>query len=273
MKQLGKSILKPPIKWAGGKRQLLGQLEPLFPVRYNLYLEPMLGGGAVFFYLTPARAILIDNNPELINFYQVVQKDLERLMDNLKQHHNSSEYYYHIRSLDSDMLDPVSRASRFLFLNKTGFNGLWRVNKKGHYNVPFGKYKNPIILDEANLIAVNRQLQLTTIILGDFSEALQYAEAGDFIYFDPPYQPLSDTANFTAYTRESFYEKDQKRLALVFGQLDKRGCQVMLSNSDTPLIRKMYQEYDIQEVQARRAINSKGDKRGAVTELVIRNYL
>jgi len=265
---------KPPVKWAGGKGQLVSQFEPLFPKqKYDLYIKPFFGGGAVFFHILPLSAILIDNNPELINFYIIVRDELQALLADLEKHQNDKEYYYSIRDLDPDKMDAVSRASRFLYLNKTGYNGLWRVNKKGKHNVPFGCYKNPRIVDKENLLQVSRVLQHAEIVPGDFSKVLDFALPGAFIYLDPPYYPLSETANFTSYTSNSFGEDDQRRLAEVFKQLDERGCQIMLSNSDTSFIRKLYKGYDIKVVYARRAINCCAEKRGPVAELVIRNYI
>jgi len=237
-----------------------------------LYIEPFVGGGAVFFHLLPARAVLIDNNPELINFYRVVKENLEPLLNDLHKHRNTAEYYYRLRSIDPENLDQVSRASRFLYLNKTGYNGLWRVNKKGKHNVPFGRYKNPKYADEENLRLVSAALQQTEIVFGDFSSALVYAKRNCFLYLDPPYHPLSVTASFTSYTSNAFGEEDQRRLAEVFRQLDAKGCLVMLSNSDTPFIRKLYEGYDVQVVYARRAINCRAEGRGPIAELVIRNY-
>lgn len=265
---------KPPVKWAGGKGQLISQFEPLFPKQnFNLYIEPFVGGGAVYFHLLPPAAIIIDNNPELINFYLVVRDNLEPLLVDLEKHQNNKEYYYRVRALNPNKMDAVSRASRFLYLNKTGYNGLWRVNKKGRHNVPFGQYKNPKIADKENLQQVSRVLQRAEIILGDFSKAVDFALPGAFIYLDPPYHPLSETANFTSYTSNSFGVNDQQRLAEVFKQLDEKGCQVMLSNSDTPFIRELYKGYDIKVVYARRAINCCAEKRGPISELVIRNYI
>jgi len=264
---------RPPVKWAGGKGGLIPQFEPLFPKGpWDLYIEPFVGGGAVFFHLLPLRAVLIDNNEELINFYMVVRDNLEELLVDLRKHENTAEYYYRIRALKPEELTPVERASRFLYLNKTGYNGLWRVNGKGQHNVPFGRYKNPKIVDEPNLRQVSRALARAEILLGDFSLAMNYAKPGTFVYFDPPYHPLSETARFTSYTRDGFDEDDQRRLADVFRQLDRKGCLVMLSNSDTPFIRDLYAGYDIQVVYAKRAINCRGDGRGPITELVIRNY-
>jgi DNA adenine methylase len=265
--------IKPPVKWAGGKTQLLSQLRPLFPKGFNLYLEPFVGGGAVFFDLQPNRAVLIDSNFELINFYQVVKNNLEELLRDLKKHKNSKEYYYKIRSLDPDQMDSIERASRFLYLNKTCFNGLWRVNKRGKFNVPFGRYKNPNYGDKENLYMVSAALKNAEIICDDFSIVTDYVTPGDFVYFDPPYHPLSKTASFTSYTEDSFDEKDQMRLAETFRELDAKNCNVMLSNSDTEFIRGLYRGYDIRVVHAKRAINSKGTKRGPIIELVIRNYI
>lgn len=225
-----------------------------------------------FFYLLPEKAVLIDNNPELINFYLVVRDNLDVLLLILQNHKNESEYYYRIRALNPEALDPVSRASRFLYLNKTGYNGLWRVNRQGKHNVPFGRYKNPKIADAENLRWVSDALKRAQILLDDFSAVLNYAERGDFIYFDPPYYPLSETAYFTDYTVDSFGRADQERLAATFQELDKGGCLVMLSNSDTPFIRELYTGYEIQNVYAKRAINCRAERRGFVAELVVRNY-
>ncbi len=264
--------IKPPIKWAGGKTQLLSQLRPLYPKRFNLYLEPFVGGGAVFFDLRPDNALLLDSNFELINFYQVVKNNLDELLHDLEKHRNEKIYYYEVRSLDSTQMGSIERASRFLFMNKTCFNGLWRVNKKGKFNVPFGGYKNPNFRDRENLYMVSVALQNTEVICSDFSSVLEYATPGSFVYLDPPYHPLSETSNFTSYTKDSFGKEEQICLADVFRELDERNCNVMLSNSDTEFIWSLYKDFDITVVYARRTINSKGNKRGPVSELVIRNY-
>ncbi|MGB9880879.1 MAG: DNA adenine methylase [Anaerolineae bacterium] len=269
----GLSKPKPPIKWAGGKQQLLPQFAPLFPTGpVTKYAEPFVGGGAVFFYLEPESAVLIDNNPELMNFYEVVRTDVEGLIEHAKGHLNDRDYYYSIRELDPERLSPVERASRFLYLNKTAYNGLWRVNSKGKHNVPFGRYRNPKIVDEWNLRLVSAALRNVLLIRGDFERIVEFAERGMFVYFDPPYQPVSDTANFTGYTAEAFGSADQERLARVFRTLDEMGCLLMASNSDTEFIRRLYEGYDIRIVVARRAINCRGEKRGPIRELVIRNY-
>ncbi|MGE5543828.1 MAG: DNA adenine methylase [Bacillota bacterium] len=264
---------RPPVKWAGGKGQLLEQFEPLFlKTQFNLYLEPFVGGGAVFFHLQPEKAVLIDSNEELMNFYAVVRDHLKELLADLRKHENTAAHYYQIRALQPEELSPVERASRFLYLNKTGYNGLWRVNRQGRHNVPFGRYKNPKIVDESNLCLVSRTLKKTKLICEDFSLILKHAKRGAFVYLDPPYHPLSATANFTSYTAESFSEKEQIRLAEVFKQLDRKKCFLMLSNSDTELVRELYKGYDIRTVWARRSINCRSDSRGPITELVIRNY-
>ena len=264
--------IKSPIKWAGGKTQLLSQIKPLYPKRFNLYLEPFVGGGAVFFDLRPDNALLLDSNFELINFYQVVKNNLDELLHDLEKHRNEKIYYYEVRSLDSTQMGSIERASRFLFMNKTCFNGLWRVNKKGKFNVPFGGYKNPNFRDRENLYMVSVALQNTEVICSDFSSVLEYATPGSFVYLDPPYHPLSETSNFTSYTKDSFGKEEQICLADVFRELDERNCNVMLSNSDTEFIWSLYKDFDITVVYARRTINSKGNKRGPVSELVIRNY-
>ncbi|WP_338835374.1 DNA adenine methylase [Neomoorella thermoacetica] len=266
------SPVRPFLKWAGGKGQLLEQLQPLLPQNYSRYLEPMVGGGALFFYLQPAYAILADLNDELINVYRVVRDNVEELIADLRRHRNTREYYYAIRDTDPARLPPVARASRFIYLNRTCYNGLYRVNRLNKFNVPFGRYKNPDIVNAAGLRAASGALQAADLRAGDFSLVLEYARPGDFIYFDPPYQPLNRTSRFTSYTAGNFGEGEQKRLARVFRELTRRGCLVMLSNSDTPLIRELYRDFRIETVHARRAINSRPDRRGSITELVILNY-
>lgn len=264
--------VRPPIKWAGGKSRLIRQFMPLFPRNCNFLVEPFVGGGAVFFNLRPTKAILIDTNQELINFYKVVKDNLELLLVESRCHKNDEEYYYRIRALDVSTLNNIQRASRFLYLNKTAYNGLWRENRKGQHNAPFGWYQNPRIVDEQNLRKVNTLLQRAELNQEDFSFVLNVAKPDRFIYMDPPYHPLSITSNFTSYTANSFNEGDQRRLADVFSELDHLGCRVMLSNSDTPLILELYKRYNICKVTARRAINCQAEGRGLINELVIRNY-
>lgn len=266
----------PFLKWAGGKGQLLRIFEPFYPQRFGRYFEPFIGGGAVFFSLGARHpgftASISDYNSELVNCYQVVKKDVEKLIAALRSHQNDSEYYYHMRALDLNSLNSIERASRLIYLNKTCFNGLYRVNRSGQFNVPFGKYKNPRIVDEINLRNASRLLQKTKIHCASFEEIVPATAAGDFVYLDPPYQPLSTTANFTSYTARSFSTEDQTRLRDFCRELDKRGCLFMLSNSDNELIEELYQGFKIERVMATRAINCKGNRRGRISELLIRNY-
>jgi DNA adenine methylase len=274
--QKGKKIkVQPFLKWAGGKSQLLEQYAPFFPQQYNFYFEPFLGGGAVFFYLEPEKAILGDSNKDLIQCYKVVRDNVKELIELLKFHkkNHSKQYYEKIKKeYNAKTLTNIERAAAFIYLNKTCFNGLYRVNSKGEFNVPFGRYKNPQIFDEENLLEASRLLKKAQLYDGDFSIILNYARKGDFIYFDPPYYPVSKTSNFTSYTPEKFLEEEQRRLAECFRELDKRGCKIMLSNSDTPFIRNLYKNYRIEKVIANRFISCVGKKRGPITEVVILNY-
>jgi DNA adenine methylase len=266
---------KPFVKWAGGKRQLIKVLTNNLPPSYNRYIEPFVGGGALLFEVLPYKAIINDINTELINAYTVIKDDIDALIEDLKKHKNEEEYYYKIRSLDPEKLSAVERASRFIYLNKTCFNGLYRENSKGKFNVPFGKYKNPKILDEENLRAVSEYLNTAEIsILNlDYKEVCKLAGKGDFVYLDPPYYPISKSSSFTKYHKLDFTERDQMELTEVFRELDRKGCYVMLSNSNTKFIRELYKEYEIWEVSANRFINCKGDKREKVNvEVLIKNY-
>ncbi len=273
---------KPFVKWVGGKRQLLRQfrLMNLYPPeKFNFktgrYFEPFVGGGAVFFDLLPEKGFLSDMNKELVTTYNVIKNDVNSLIHSLKKHKVDKEYYLKIRAQDPNKLDDVSVASRFIYLNRTGFNGLYRVNNNGGFNVPFGQNKNPLICDEVNLKKVSTALQGIEIKHQDYKEVLKRARKGDFIYFDPPYYPLSKTASFTSYVKESFLDKEQIELRDAVLELTKRGCFVMLSNSDAPFINKIYSGYKgvrINKVQAGRAINSKGSGRGKITEVLITNY-
>lgn len=270
-------IPHPILKWAGGKRQLLEQIDNYLPEDFNKYIEPFVGGGALFFYLLPNEAILIDNNEELINCYRVIQNNIGELINSLKKHKNKKEYYYKIRGIDRipeefKKLSAVERASRAMFLNRCCFNGLYRVNKKGEFNVPFGSYKNPKFCDEVNLLAVNKVLKKADVINDDFERCLDFAKENDFVYFDPPYQPISNTSNFTSYTKEDFDKEDQIRLFKVYEELDNRGCKVMLSNSYSNSILKLYKKYKLFIVFAKRKINSDASGRGQIKEVLIINY-
>lgn len=274
----------PIVKWAGGKSQLLAQFEPFFPSSFERYLEPFVGGGAVFFHLygrgrlDGKESILIDRLEELVNVYRVTRDQVQDLVAALRLHEpyrNDADYYYEVRGWDrrsdySQRTD-VERAARFVFLNRTCYNGLYRVNRKGQFNVPFGRYRNPTICDANNLQVVSHSLQGVVLEVGDFCRCLEWAGPGDFVYLDPPYHPLSKTASFTSYTQASFGMKDQQRLAAVFEELNQRGCQIMLSNSYTRSIQQLYEGHEQVQVQATRAINSKPDQRGAVPELLVMN--
>jgi DNA adenine methylase len=273
----------PFIKWAGGKGQLLTQLLHLSPPTFSMYHEPFLGGGALFFALKGQRpffaARLNDLNAELINAYQVVKTRLPDLLPTLAtlqtafvQVSSQSEYYYRIRAQQTN--DCVDNTARFIFLNKTGYNGLYRVNRKGQFNVPFGRHKNPNIYDAKNLQHASIALQSAVLSSVPFECALAYVTPGDFVYLDPPYQPVSPTANFTGYTALRFAESDQERLATEFHRLAELGAFVMLSNSDHELIEKLYEGrgYSITTVKANRQINSNAQRRGAIDELIVRNY-
>jgi DNA adenine methylase len=267
-----KSAARPFIKWAGGKKGLLPELKRRVPPQYGRYFEPFLGGAALFFALSPSGAALSDANPYLVNAYRVVRDHVEELLVSLEAHRTDKEYYYRMRDVDPEGLSPIDRASWFIYLNKTCYNGLWRVNKAGRFNVPFGRYKNPRIADRKNLEAASAALRSASIDVSDFEDALSSARRGDFVYLDPPYHPVSRTANFTSYTGAGFGEPEQERLAAVFKDLSRRGVYVMLSNSDVPLVRSLYRGYNLDVVQAGRAISCKGEKRGPVNELIITSY-
>ncbi len=275
-KSAGSMIIpKPFVKWAGGKRQLVNILLENAPVSFNRYLEPFIGGGALFFNIMPDNGIISDINPELINAYKVIAKDPEGLLASLRLHRNDEEYFYKIRALDISGLSEIERASRFIFLNKTCFNGLYRENSKGRFNVPFGRYKNPNIDDEENLRAISLFLNRskTEIICQDYKTTAAMAKAGDFVYFDPPYHPVSQTASFTRYAKGDFTASDQEALADMFRSLSKKGCYLMLSNSNVPFIRELYKDFDVVEIEASRFINCKADRRGkGLYEVLVKNY-
>lgn len=269
------------LKWAGGKLQLIEQFENLFPPDFCNYYEPFIGSGAVFFYLKskskPNKVILSDTNEELINCFAVVRDKPSELIEVLLNHRkrHSKQYYYEVRDLESERLDSVSRAARMIYLNKTCFNGLYRVNSKGEFNVPFGDYKNPSIFNRNTLYRASQMLQDAALRVMTFDKVLDFAGKDDFVYFDPPYIPLSKTSSFTRYSKSEFSIKEQNQLSEVFRALDSMGCFVMLSNSDHSLIRELYRDYDknIVVVKAKRKINSVGSKRGAINEIVVTNYL
>lgn len=273
---------KPFVKWVGGKRQLLRQFRELglyppedFNPITNTYYEPFVGGGAVFFDLLPKNAELSDLNNELVTTYNVIKNNVDELIQSLQKHIYDKEYYLEVRAKKVEDLSDVEVASRFIFLNRTGFNGLYRVNKSGQFNVPFGRYNNPVICDEDNLRRVSDALQDVTITHQDYKHVLKTAKSGDFIYLDPPYYPINATSSFTSYTAEGFLEKEQTELRDTFVKLHEKGCFVMLSNSDTPFINELYSGLDgitINKITAGRSINSKGSGRGKITEVLVTNY-
>lgn len=280
------SFQRPFLKWAGGKTQLLPQFARLYPPADQIkrYVEPFLGGGAVFFHvrsvLNPEKAVLWDNNEELIATFRAVRDEVEevicRLRD-LKRRHAAQGKTHYLKIRAQRPKKPASTAARLIYLNKTCFNGLYRVNSRGEFNVPMGCYKNPAILDEDGLREASRQLKRAEIDARDFKELPRFAKPGDFVYLDPPYHPMSSTSYFTSYTRDSFGEDDQRALSRVYEELCRKGCFVMLSNSDSPFINRLYSRFDSQKihvhrVSARRNINSRAERRGPVTELVVVNY-
>lgn len=272
-------LAAPVVKWVGGKRQLLDEIAPRLPKRITTYCEPFLGGGAVLFSLQPRNAIVNDLNADLMLVYEVIRDDVELLIAALEQHENTAEYFYNIRDLDRDKnayreMSAVERASRIIYLNKTCYNGLFRVNASGEFNSPFGHYKNPNIVNAPVLRAVSKYLTANNIQLLhiDFEEVLQRVPRGGFVYLDPPYDPVSDTASFTGYNRGGFGREEQERLKRCCDELAARGVRFLLSNSATSFIKELYTGYTVEIVHAKRAINSDASKRGAVEEVLIRNY-
>lgn len=274
---------KPFVKWAGGKRQLIPILSQHMPKKFDTYFEPFVGGGAVLFYLITEnprmKCLISDLNSDLILSYVTIRDRVEELISALENHSenyfkNPKEYYYEIR--ESNPKNQIGKVSRLIFLNKTCFNGLYRVNSKGKFNVPLGKYTNPNITNKENLLIVNHVLRSKNISIKcqDFTKALESAQKNDFVYLDPPYQPVSQTSNFTSYTNDSFGYKDQKRLFLEFERLDSLGCKVMLSNSKSDEVISLFENYadKIIEIRANRSINSDSKKRVNHSELIIKNY-
>jgi len=274
---------QPFIKWVGGKRGLLSQIIPLLPKTFNNYFEPFVGGGALFFELYAQGKLdgknvyLFDINAELINTYNVVKENPSELIETLydfKEKH-SKEYYYEVRAWDREEnfleTDNLMRAARFIYLNKTCFNGLYRVNKSNQNNVPMGSYKNPNIVDESAIYSANEALQNATILNASYKDVLKYATKDDLVYFDPPYYPLTPTASFTSYSEFEFLDREQEELFETFYVLNKKGCNVVHSNSDTDFIKKLYKNFDIQNIQANRFINSKSSGRGKISEVLVRN--
>jgi DNA adenine methylase len=266
----------PFLKWAGGKRQLVDRILAAAPPAMDTYYEPFLGGGAVFFALAAAqrfkRAHLADVNGELIHCYQVIQRDVSALIRELKKYPHDRAFYYRLRDRDPQTLAPVERAARLVYLNRCGYNGLYRVNSSGRFNVPFGRYRNPVICDEAKLRAASSALQNAELVCRDFAGHLKAASSRDFVYLDPPYVPLSRTSSFTAYAQARFGAEEQERLAAVLRDLAARGVPALLSNSDCATTRRLYHGLPKTRVPVRRAINNVASGRGPVPEILVRSF-
>lgn len=272
-------LVAPVLKWVGGKRQLLDTFRPLLPKKITTYYEPFVGGGALLFNLQPNTAYINDINPELIGVYTVIKNNVEELISELEKFENTAERFYEVRDWDRDKayyaeLTDVQKAARVLYLNKTCFNGLYRVNNAGEFNSPFGNYRNPNIVNAPVLRAVSAyfnsaDIHMTTM---DYAEVLKNVPKGSFVYLDPPYDPVSETASFTGYSRGGFSREDQIRLRECCDDLNARGVKFMLSNSATEFILEKYSAYNITIVKAKRAVNSVASKRGDVDEVVVRNY-
>ena len=253
---------KPILKWAGGKTQMLGELMPRVPKTYGRYIEPFFGGGALLFSLKPDNAIIADSNPELINMYLQVAHHVDDVIECLQKYENTSEMFYEVRSLNWQTLPKAEAAARTIYLNKTCFNGLYRVNRSGQFNTPFGKYKNPKICDIDALRLASEALRKADILCGDYILVLEhYAQPGDFVFLDPPYLPISENSDFKRYTKEQFYEDDHVELAKMIGTLHERGCYVILTNSNHPLVHQLYEQYKIEVIQTKRHISCHGDTR------------
>lgn len=273
---------KPFVKWAGGKRQIIDKLKKYVPLEFDTYYEPFVGGGALLFELSPKKAVINDSNKELMNVYNVLCDEdkfnkMCRLLNNYEVNH-SEEFFYEIRNKDRskatfNRLSDYTRAARTIYLNKACFNGLYRVNSKNEFNVPFGKKTKVHTYEGGNLITVSNYLTMNDIkiLCVDFEESVKDAKSGDFVYFDPPYD--SDTATFNSYTEDGFGKEEQRRLARVFKELDARGVYVMLSNHHTTLVKELYDGYNIHVIEAKRNINANGSKRGKVEEVIITNYV
>jgi len=267
---------RPFLKWAGGKGRLIEQYKAFFPPKFHNYYEPFLGGGAIFFHLHDRchHAVLADLNEELVNVYRCVRDDVEAMIEILHQHQlrHCHDYYYAVRA-KTQLRSPLYRAARLIYLNKTCFNGLYRENSKGHFNVPMGRYKKPKVCDASTLKQASAALQRTELVCEAFTAVLNRAhQSQDFVYFDPPYHPISATSSFTSYSRYGFHAEDQERLQQTFAELADRGVKVMLSNSDCAFIRHLYRDFYIYKIEAARAINSNARRRGKISELVITSY-
>ena len=272
-------LVAPVLKWVGGKRQLIDTFSPLLPKKITSYCEPFVGGGALLFHLQPNVATINDINEELIGVYAVIKDHVDELIEELKKYRNDPEFFYSVREWDRDIekyksLSDIEKAARILYLNKTCYNGLYRVNNAGEFNSPFGHYRNPNIVNEPVLRAVSAYFNGVKVSFSalDYSKILEKVKKGTFVYLDPPYDPVSDTSNFTGYVKGGFSKEEQIRLRQCCDELDNRGIKFMLSNSATQFIMEQYGDYNITVVKAKRAVNSNGNKRGDVDEVVVRNY-
>jgi len=272
-------LVSPVLKWVGGKRQLIDTLTPLLPKKIGTYCEPFVGGGALFFNMQPKSAYINDINEELVRVYEVIKNDVESLILALEEFRNEADYFYNIRDWDRNkekysLLPDIEKAARVLYLNKTCYNGLFRVNNSGEFNSPIGNYRNPNIVNAPTLRAVSSYFNSAEINITayDYAEVLGGLPKSTFVYLDPPYDPVSDTSSFTGYSKGGFSRNEQIRLRECCDELHKRGIKFMLSNSATDFIKEQYANYNIIIVQAKRAINSDGAKRGEVDEVVVRNY-
>ena len=261
---------KPFLKWAGGKTQILDELTSKVPASFNRYIEPFIGGGAMFFAMQPRSGVIADSTPDLINVYQCLADNVKQVIEHLRNFKNTETAFYEIRSLRTSDLEKEYAAARTIYLNRTCYNGLYRVNKQGQFNVPFGHYKNPGICQPEILRAASEALQNVEIICGDYKDVLKkYARPGDFIYLDPPYLPISKYADFKRYTKEQFYEEDHRELANEVARLQKLGCHVVLTNSNHPYVHELYDAYEIEVVNTRRNISSKAMTRTSEDVIVI----
>lgn len=273
------SLPKPFLQWVGGKREMIPQYRSFFPKKFNRYFEPFLGGGAMFFELLPKKSFLNDNNRELFEAYKGVRDFPEMvisILENLKEKH-SQELYMHIRELDRkyDLFSDFRNyeiAARAIYLNQTCFNGVYRVNQKGQFNVPIGSSLNRLISDPSTILKASKILKKATLECVDFEEAVKNVRKGDLVFLDPPYYPISKHSDFTRYTKEKFYQEDQERLRDSVVKLSRKGAYIMLANSDCDFIRNLYRDFKIHTVQSSRSLNCKSDKRGKVSELLITNY-
>lgn len=273
-------LIVPFLKWVGGKRQLIPEIKKILPrgILSQSYYEPFIGGGALFFELQPRRAVINDSNEELINVYRVIKDNPTELIEDLKKHKNTAEYFYQIRAMDRQplfaKLNNIERASRVIYLNKTCYNGLYRVNSAGEFNSPFGKNRNPNIVNEPVIKAVSNYLNTAEIQIlnNDYQLVLQNIPANSFVYLDPPYHPISDSSNFTGYVKGGWSEKDQIRLRDVCDDMNRKGIKFLLSNSASDFIKDIYSAYHIHQVRANRFVNSVSSKRGQINEFLINNY-